>query len=344
MVWCEAQVVTCETIRVRKERSQIFGVGGCSSKVERLPVEQDVAGALPVSHPKEKHMNTNNLKLAIQKDGRLTDETLEFLRASGISFESYKRKLFSTCRNFPMDIIYVRDDDIPGYVESGVVDLGILGQNVLNEERPKVKKLLNLRYGYCTLTLSVPKESDITTASDLEGKTIATTYPRSTEQFFASLGVFVKTVTIRGSVEITPSLGIASAIVDLTSTGSTLTLNDLRPLIPIYRSEAVLIANENVSLNSQKQQILKQLLTRCKSVLSARDYKYIVMNAPKSAVMKVKKIMPGITVNVVSIDPSSPTTQLSGVVKEDIFWSLYERLKTLGVSNLYMLPVKNIIS
>lgn len=243
-----------------------------------------------------------------------------------------------------MDILFVRDDDIPGYVESGVVDLGILGQNVLNEERPKVKKLLNLRYGFCTLTLSVPNESSVTDVSELNGKIIATTYPRSTKQFFDSLGVKVKTVTIRGSVEIAPSLGIASAIVDLTSTGSTLTLNDLRPLIPIYRSEAVLIANESISANTAKQQILKQLLIRGKSVLSARDYKYIIMNAPTDSVLKIKKIMPGITEDESNRIPCSPAIQLSGVIKEDMFWSLYERLKRLGVSNLYMLPVKNIIS
>lgn len=288
-------------------------------------------------------MNNNNLKLAIQKNGRLTDETLEFLRASGISFESYTRKLFSTCRNFPMDIIYVRDDDIPGYVESGVVDLGILGQNVLNEERPKVKKLLNLRYGYCTLTLSVPKESAIASVADLEGKTIATTYPRSTKQFFQEYGITVKTVTIKGSVEIAPALGIASAIVDLTSTGSTLTLNDLRPLQPIYRSEAVLIANAAISTDVRKRALLTQLMTQCKSVLSAKDNKYIVMTAPSTAIPKVRKILPGL-ISTQRIDNTSNTMFLQGVVKEDMFWTILDRLKTIGVTNISILPVENSIS
>jgi len=131
-----------------------------------------------------KTLNDKNLKLAIQKQGRLTDETLEFLRKSGLEFESYNQRLFSLCRNFPLEILYVRDDDIPDYVASGTVDLGILGQNILNEERPKVKKLLNLRYGFCSLMVAVPKDSDIKDLAGLKRKTIATSFPESTKKFF----------------------------------------------------------------------------------------------------------------------------------------------------------------
>lgn len=278
-------------------------------------------------------MNTNYLKLAIQKDGRLTEETLMLLRASGLSFESYKRKLFSTCRNFPLEILYVRDDDIAGYVSAGTVDLGIVGQNILNEERPNVKKLLNLRYGFCTLTLSVPKESTITSLSDLEGKTIATSYPRSAKLFFEKNGVTIKTVTIRGSVEITPALGIAAAIVDLTSTGSTIAMNDLRALASIYPSEAVLISSPT-SRSTQKQQIATQLITRFKSVLSAKAYKFVVMNAPQTALPKLKKILPGFIGN---------QTGAQGVLKEDVFWANLKRLQQLGATNFYMMPVEKII-
>jgi len=241
-----------------------------------------------------------------------------------------------------MEILFVRDDDIPGYVESGIVDLGILGLNVLNEERPKVKKLLNLRYGFCTLTLSVPKDSPITTVTELDGATIATTYPRSTDQFFASYGLRVKTVTIRGSVEIAPSLGICSAIVDLTSTGSTLALNDLRPLAPIYRSEAVLIANAQLGGNTRKQTILSQLMTRCKSVLSANDYKYLIMRAPMENVSKIRKIIPGIIASPTDIPREA--NSLQGAIKEDMFWANIDRLKNLGAVNISLLPVENIIS
>ncbi len=234
------------------------------------------------------NLNNKNLKLAIQKEGRLTEETLEFLRRSGLEFESYKQRLFSLCRNFPLEILYVRDDDIPNYVASGIVDLGILGQNILNEERPKVKKLLNLRYGFCSLMVAVPKDSDIKDITDIKGKTIATSFPESTKKFFKENNIPVKVVRISGSVEITPALGVAQAVVDLTSTGSTLALNDLRMLTSIYDSEAVLVANEQSLLNGRKV-LLEKLMTRFKGVLSAKDYKYVMMNAPEEILPKIKK-------------------------------------------------------
>src|SRR5258708_23042347 len=138
------------------------------------------------------NLNNKNLKLVIQKEGRLTEETLEFLRKSGLEFESYKQRLFSVCRNFPLEILYVRDDDIPDYVASGTVDLGILGQNILHEERPKVKKLLNLRYGFCSLIIAVPKESTIKDITDLKDKIIATSYPSSAKNFFKKNDISVE--------------------------------------------------------------------------------------------------------------------------------------------------------
>ena len=197
-------------------------------------------------------MINNKLKLAIQKNGRLTEETVSFLRSSGLEFESYQQRLFSTCRNFPLEIVYVRDDDISDYVESGAVDLGVVGQNLINEIRPNVKKLLNLRYGFCSLSLAVPKESTIKSVKELENKTIATSYPSSTEYFFKKQNIKVNIIKIKGSVEITPILGIASAIVDLVSTGSTLALNDLRIIEKLYDSEAVLLANP-LSLKKEKK-------------------------------------------------------------------------------------------
>lgn len=286
-------------------------------------------------------MNTNTLKLAVQKNGRLTEETLAFLRAAGLEFESYNRKLRTTCRNFPLEILYVRDDDIPMFVSTGAADLGILGQNVLNEERPNVKKLLNLRYGFCTLTLSVPKESPVRTINDLAGKIIATTYPRSAKQYFDSCGVPITTVTLKGSVEIAPALGLADAIVDLASTGSTLTLNDLRALSTIYRSEAVLIANGQSVRCTATLQSLRQLITRFKSVLSAENNRYVVMNAPSASVPKLRKLIPTVT--------SSDTQQngyvrTQGVVNRDAFWSILNRLNALGITDICLLPVENIIA
>ncbi|OGH12383.1 MAG: ATP phosphoribosyltransferase [Candidatus Levybacteria bacterium RIFCSPHIGHO2_01_FULL_36_15] len=288
------------------------------------------------------NINDKNLKLAVQKQGRLTDETLEFLRKSGLEFESYKQRLLASCRNFPLEIIYVRDDDIPDYVASGTVDLGILGQNILNEESPKIKKLLNLRYGFCSLTVAVPKESEIKDIKELKGKTIATSYPESTKRFFKENNIPVEVVNISGSVEIAPALGVAQAIVDLTSTGSTLVLNDLRALTKVYDSEAVLITNEK-TLKNHKKDLLEKLIMRFKGVLSAKDYKYVMMNAPEKVLPKIKKIIPGLKSPTVSSLATKGWFSIQTVIKEDMFWETIEKLKNVGASGIIVLPIEKMI-
>ncbi|HWY79323.1 MAG TPA: ATP phosphoribosyltransferase [Candidatus Sulfotelmatobacter sp.] len=287
-------------------------------------------------------LNNKNLKLAIQKQGRLTDETLDFLRKSGLEFESYKQKLFASCRNFRLEILYVRDDDIPDYVASGIVDLGILGQNILNEERPRVKKLLNLRYGFCSLIIAVPKESTVKDVADLKDKIIATSYPNATKDFFKKNNISVAVVKISGSVEITPALGVSQAIVDLTSSGSTLALNDLRVLTKIYDSEAVLIANEQTLINGKKV-LLEKLLTRFNGVLCAKEYKYVMMNAPKNVLPKIKNIIPGLKSPTVSPLAKDGWLSVQTVIKEDIFWETIERLKQIGATGIIVLPIEKII-
>lgn len=289
-------------------------------------------------------LNGNNIKLAVQKDGRLTDETFSFLRNSGLEFESYNRRLFSSCRNFPLEIIYVRDDDIADYVSSGSVDLGIIGQNLLYEQRPKVKKLLNLRYGFCSLVVAIPKESSVNNINDLKGKKIATAYPKSTKIFFDKNKVKIRIVNINGSVEIAPVLGIADAIVDLTSTGSTLALNDLRILDKIYESEAVLITNEKTLNNNFKKIYIQKLLARFEGVLSARKYKYVMMNAPENILPKLKKIIPGLKSTTISSLAKTGWISVQSVIKEDIFWETIEKLKTIGASGIIVLPIEKIIT
>jgi len=287
-------------------------------------------------------LSTKNLKLAIQKEGRLTEETLEFLRKSGLEFESYRQKLFSICRNFPLEILYVRDDDIPDYVASGTVDLGILGQNILSEERPKVKKLLNLRYGFCSLMVAVPKDSNIKDLAGLKRKTIATSFPESTKKFFKEKNIPVEVVRISGSVEITPALGVAQAVVDLTSTGSTLALNDLRMLTKIYNSEAVLVANKKSLLNGRKI-LIDKLLTRFKGVLSAKDYKYVMMNAPQKILPKLKKIVPGLKSPTISPLAKEGWISVQTVIKEEVFWETIEKLKRVGAQGIIVLPIEKMI-
>ncbi|MBU4017166.1 ATP phosphoribosyltransferase [Patescibacteria group bacterium] len=288
------------------------------------------------------NLNNKNLKLAIQKQGRLTDETIEFLRKSGLEFESYKQRLFSLCRNFPLEILYVRDDDIPDYVEAGTVDLGILGLNKLNEEKPKVKKLLNLRYGFCSLIIAVPKESEIKDIWGLRNKTIATSYPESSKKFFKKNNIPVEVVRIRGSVEITPALGVAQAIIDLTSTGSTLALNDLRVLSKIYDSESVLIANKEAFINGKKN-LLKKLITRFQGVLSAKNYKYVMMNAPEEMLPKIKGIIPYLKSPTITRLSTKGWISIQTVIKEDLFWETIEKLKKIGATGIIVLPIEKMI-
>ncbi len=202
--------------------------------------------------------NDKNLKLAVQKDGRLTVDTLSFLRESGLDFVYDKKRLISTCLNFPLEIFYVRDDDIPKFVAQGVVDLGIIGQNLLYEQSLNVKRLLNLRYGLCSLVIAVPVKSNIKKISNLRGKKIATSYPVSCAKYFKKINIPVKIIEVSGSSEIAPVLGLASAIVDLTSSGKTLALNDLRVLAKIYDSEAVLIEGRKIFI---KKKLLIERLT-----------------------------------------------------------------------------------
>lgn len=287
-------------------------------------------------------LNNKNLKLAIQKEGRLTDETLEFLRSSGLEFESYKQKLFSLCRNFPLEILYVRDDDIPDYVEKGIVDLGIVGFNILSEKKPRVKKLLNLNYGFCSLVVGVPKESNINSIKDLKGKTIATSYPQSAKDFFRQNSITTEIVEISGSVEIAPALGVAQAIVDLTSSGSTMALNDLRMLTKIYDSEAMLVANQK-SLTNGRKVLVDKLMTRFNGVLAAKNYKYVMMNAPEKILDEVINIVPGLKSPTVTPLAKRGWISIQTVIKEDVFWETIEKLKAAGAQGIIILPIEKII-
>lgn len=287
---------------------------------------------------------TKKLKIAIQKEGRLTEETVGLLRQAGLEFGSYNQKLLSSCRNFPLEIYYVRDDDIPFYVSSGFVDLGILGQNILNEERPKVKKLLNLRFGFCSLVLAVPKESGIKEIKDLEGKTIATSYPHSTKVFSKSKGIEVKIVEITGSVEITPIMGAADGIVDLTATGSSLALNNLRVVEKLYDSEAVLICNNQSILLPEKKALIDKFVYRLKGILSAKNYKYLIINIPEKKLDRFLKNFSSLRLTTVVSHVRKDQVTVQAVLKESVFWETVERLKQYGASEIFVLPVEKIIS
>lgn len=290
----------------------------------------------------EKTLKAGNLKIAIQKSGRLTEDSLKVLEHMGLQIETHGRRLFATCRNFPVEILFCRDDDIPGYVESGTTDVGIVGQNIISECQSKNIELSKPGFGYCRLTVAVPKKSDISELNDLQGKTIATSFPNITKQIFKDKSIDVKVVEITGAVEITPALGVADAILDVMSTGSTMMLNDLRPLETVMESEAVIIRGPR-PLENGKQIILEQLLTRLQGVLDAQDLKYIMMNAPRTSLGKIMKLTPGLNSPTVTELAREGWIAIHTVIDETEFWRVASKLKSLGAEGLLVLPIEKII-
>src|SRR6478609_8107449 len=219
------------------------------------------------------------LKLAVQRNGRLTEETLRLLQSIGLEFETYGQRLLTQTRNYPLSILFGRDDDIPGYVGFGTVDLGIVGRNLIYEEGVDVVELTQLGFGFCSLVVAVLRDSPYRSLDDLEDKKIASSYPNSARRFFAERGEHPEVITLSGSVEVAPGLGLSDAIVELTATGSTLVLNDLRPIGTILESQAVLVANKESYADPDKKVNIDRLVMRVNAVLAARRYKYVMMNS-----------------------------------------------------------------
>ncbi len=276
----------------------------------------------------------NQLKLAIQRSGRLTDHTLDLLRHIGLDFESYGQRLFSRARNFPLSILYARDDDIPDYVALSTVDLGIVGRNLVHEQGLTVEELLPLGYGYCSLVVAVPGDTDITSPDQLLDAKIATSYPESARRFFASIGGSPEIITISGSVEVAPALGLADAIVELTATGSSLQLNDLRPIHTILESEAVLIANPASMDTPARRENIERLVMRMKAVDAAQRFKYVMMNAPLANLAEIKAVLPGLKApTVIPLDVEG-WVAVHAAIEEDVFWDKIEQLRRAGASEI----------
>ena len=288
-------------------------------------------------------MNNGKLRLAVQKDGRLTESSLDLLKTSGFNFDRYIHTLVSVCSNFPLEIIYVRDDDIPKYVEEGTADLGIIGQDLLYEKKAKVEKILPLGFGLCSLAVGVPKDSKIKKITNLKNKKIATSYPISTESFFKKNKIPVEIVTISGSVEVAPVIGVADAIVDLVSTGISMRLNEIRSIETIFESEAILIGNLKALKDKDKQRSIDLMLTRIKGVLSAGRYKYIMMNLPKSALPKIAVLAPGLKSPTVVPLMDKDWVAVHTVIKEELFWEIVEKMKKLGAQGILISPIEKLI-
>jgi ATP phosphoribosyltransferase len=289
-------------------------------------------------------LHERNVKLALQRNGRLSETSTELLHTVGLKFDSYQQRLFAACRNFDLELLFVRDDDIPEYVADGVADIGIVGRNLVHEYDRPVEEILPLGFGYCSLVIAVPNESAVQRPEDLAGARVATSYPNSARAYFRDKGVDVHIIPIAGSVELTPTLGVATAIVELTATGSTLRLNDLREIDTVYTSEAVLIANAGALANPAKRKTIDRLCLRLKSAITATAYKYIMMNAPRSALAEIQTVTTGLKSPTI-VDLADPEwVAVHAAIDAEQFWDIIERLRELGASGILVTPIESIIS
>lgn len=281
-----------------------------------------------------------NLKLAIQKKGRLTEKSLELLRHCGLEIENYSERLVVSVRNFPLDILFLRDDDIPEYVQDGVADIGIVGENVIYEKQTNTEILEKLGFGKCSLQLAYPENNELKTLNDVNGKIIATTYPKILKDFLVRNNLEAKIIELSGSVEIAPSLGIADLICDIVSTGNTLMMNKLKKSFKVFDSEAVMISSGNSKIEND---ILNDLLGRIRSVLKARSSKYLMMNIPKNSLEKITAIIPSLKSPTVLHLADEKLLAVHAVIPSDTFWKIVDDLKLAGASGILLLPIENMI-
>jgi len=283
----------------------------------------------------------SKLKIAIQKNGRLSEKSLELLKQCGIVLSNGDRKLKTDAKNFPIELLFLRDDDIPQYVEQGIADIGILGQNEVWEKNKSVDELLLLGFASCRLSLAIPKEENYTDNRFFEGKKIATSYPVILNRYLKNQNISAEIEEIGGSVEIAPSIGLANAIFDIVSTGSTLLMNGLKEVEVVLKSEAVLISNR--SLSEEKYEILQKLLFRIKSVIQSKENKYLVMNVPNNRISKICELLPGMKSPTIMPLATEGWSGLHTVVKEDEFWEVIDKLRELGAEGILVTSIEKMI-
>ncbi len=288
-------------------------------------------------------MENGNLKLAIQKKGRLSEKSLDLLKLCGLDIETYSERLLVSAKNFKADILFLRDDDIPEYVQDGVADLGIVGENVVYEKNTQVNIIQKLGFGGCKLMIAAPDENFPENIEDLNGKRIATSYPRILQKFLNENNINAKIIEISGSVEIAPSLGVADFICDIVSTGTTLMMNKLKKSFKVFESEAVLISSSKNGLSEEKKQTLNELFTRINSVLTAKNSKYLMMNIPKNSLEKITKIIPSLKSPTVLNLADEKSLAIHAVIPAEKFWSVVSELKSEGASGILLLPIENMI-
>jgi ATP phosphoribosyltransferase len=279
------------------------------------------------------------LKIAIQKSGRLNEKSVELLKNCGLNFENYKSSLISPVSNFPLEILFLRDDDIPEYVQDGIADLGIVGENVIQETEVEVSYLQRLGFGKCSLKIAVPNNNSIQQLSQLNGKAIATTYPVILGKYLKKEGIQAEVRTISGSVEISPGLGLSDAICDLVSTGGTLKSNGLIPFADVMSSEAVLIGSKG----SEDNDLVKELIQRIQSVLRAKETKYVVLNVHRDNLQSIIALLPGVKSPSVVALAEADWVAVHTVIPERDFWDRISQLKQAGAQGIVVMPIEKII-
>lgn len=282
------------------------------------------------------------VRLAVQKSGRLHDGSIDLLRESGLNISNGSDQLKTMVRNFPVEILFLRDDDIPQYIEDKVADIGIVGENVVAEKNKNVRLTKKLDFAKCRLSIAVPKSENYSGVKWLEGKNIATSYPGITRKFLQQNNISARLHEISGSVEIAPGIGLADAICDLVSTGSTLLSNGLKEVETVLQSEAVLITSP--SLSDEKEKVLEKLLFRINAVQSARNNKYILLNCPNEAIPKITSVIPGMNSPTVMPLGREGWSSLHSVVNENDFWEKIDLLKSFGAEGILVIPIEKMIA
>lgn len=283
----------------------------------------------------------STLKIAIQKSGRLNEDSIQILKDCGISINNGNDQLKAEATNFPLEVLFLRNSDIPQYLIDGVVDAAIVGDNLLVEKGKNIKIAQKLGFSKCKVSVAVPKTLNYKSIKDLDGMRIATSYPNTVVEYFNSFGLTVDIHQISGSVEIAPNIGLADAIVDIVSSGSTLFKNNLKEVEVILKSEAVLAVSPNIS--DDVQAILDKLLFRIQSVLKARKSKYILMNVPNDKIDKIGKILPVLKSLTVMPLAEEGWSSVHSVIDKDTFWDVIEQLKEAGAEGILVCPIEKMV-
>ena len=281
------------------------------------------------------------LRIAIQKSGRLQEQSVKLLKECGLSFANGSSRLKTSVDNFPAEILFLRDDDIPQYVEDNIADIGIIGENVFIEKQRKGDLVLRLGFSKCRLSIAVPKNEEYASSAYLQNKKIATSYPVIVNQFLQENNIKAEIHEISGSVEIAPGIGLADAVCDIVSTGSTLMTNGLKEVETILKSEAVLIASKDIS--GTAQELLDKLVFRINAVNAAKSNKYLLLNAPNEAITDITNVLPGMKSPTVMPLKEEGWSSLHSVVNENDFWEKIDTLKNLGAQGILVIPIEKMI-